>query len=206
MRTFTLTRFLYTAIALFMAFMTMAQSKEGDYVVSPTKPYGAYGALSYAVQPLQDDGLEYIPTISGGFVIDKKWLLGVAFTSVNSVIKYSYLGSNGPISGLESGYMLGYLDIAYTPLFSSKAHPIIQLQMGGGDAWLKNSEGNDFTRCNIIALHPKVGLQLSATGWFRIDFMVGYQALFGLNEYFGDNPFNGPVAGINLRFGRFPND
>jgi hypothetical protein len=184
----------------------LVKAQEGDYVVSPTKPYGAYGALSYSVQPLQDGGLEYIPAVSGGFVIDKKWFLGVAFTSVNSVIKYVYQGNNGPISGLESGYMLGNLDFAYTPLAASKAHPIFQLEVGGGDAWIKNAEGKDFTRCNVIALHPKVGLQLSATHWFRMDFMVGYQALFGLNEYFGDKPYNGPVAGINLRFGKFVKD
>lgn len=181
-------------------------AQEGDYVVSPAKPFGWYGAISYAVQPKPDDGLDFLPTLSAGLIIDKKWMVGIAITQVNSEVRYTYQGINGPMPGLESGYSLAALDVAYVLLPQNKAHPIFQLQIGGGEAWMKNSAGKDFTRNNVVSIHPKIGLQVEAATWFRMDFMVGYQALFGLNEYFGENPFNGPVAGINLRFGKFVKD
>jgi hypothetical protein len=191
-------------LAIFCSFTLLGQVE--DYVSTPTKPFGWYGAISYAVQPMPDDGLDFLPTLSGGLIIDKKWMVGIAITQVNSELRYTYQGNNGPLPGLESGYSLAALDVAYVLLPENKAHPIFQMQIGGGEAWMKNSAGNDFTRSNVVALHPKIGLQLEAATWFRMDFMVGYQALFGLNDYFSENPYNGPVAGINLRFGKFVKD
>ena len=196
-------------LPLLMAFFLCSNAlfaQEGEYVTTPTKPFGWYGAMSYAVQPMPEDGLDFLPTLSGGLIIDRKWMIGIAITQVNSSLKYVYQGSNGPVAGLESGYSLGALDVAYVLLPENKAHPIFEVQIGGGEAWMTNAEGDDFTRNNIVSIHPKIGLQVEAATWFRMDFMVGYQALFGLNEYFGDEPFNGPVAGINLRFGKFVKD
>jgi hypothetical protein len=197
-------------IALFfisvLFFSQAALAQEEVYVVPPTKPFGFYGAIAYAVQPLPNDGLEYLPGLSAGLVIDKNWMVGISVSPVNSFLKYEYFGNSGQLNYLNSGYTLGMLDIAYTLLPDHKAHPIFQLQFGGGEAWMKSADGKEFTTCNVLAVHPKMGVQFNAVQWLRIDAVVGYQLMYGLNDFFGKDPFNGPVAGLNLRFGKFLND
>ena len=189
-------KLLFTALLSIMGLTAFAQH---ETLFGRARVVGGFGG------PLIEWGLSNDLNTSvgggGGVVIDNFFLGGYGLGSID----YENLFDNGDVDQLDIGHGGFWLG------FNVPSHKLIhfygstRIGWGAIDVRFDDPTQSYSDVDKIFVLTPEAGLELNITRWFRASGTVGYRWVDGVsaNSAFGQDEFNGWVAGLTLRFGWF---
>lgn len=103
------------------------------------------------------------------------------------------------VEDFEDTFKLDYSNfILYiTPRSSKVIHPLLGIQLGGGDLEFDNLDTD-----RVFVVQPSVGLEVNVFQWFRAGVEGGYRHVTGIDTPgLETNDVSSPFAQINLKFG-----
>jgi hypothetical protein len=214
------TKFFY--VFLFLLISTgIARSQEHEYAISTVlgskgiPSSGGYGAISNKFTSINGQHANLVE-VYGGWYINHKFLLGVAFAGVTNDIPVPERFSALPGTSMSYEYGQAGLMTEYVLASHKAVHLAFQLFSGAGftvqylrHSGEQNYPGNDhFNQTHhenwFFVAEPGIKLEVNVLPWIRFSPGVSYRAAFHSKaDGLSDNALTGASYNLTLKFGKF---
>lgn len=178
------------------------------------KTNGGYGAISNKFTAINGDYAN-ITEVYGGWLVNRKFMLGVAFAGSTNDIRVPLQYSTQPIYPMTYQYAHTGLMMEYILWPRKAVHFTYQLFTGAGftaqyQRHRLGNQYNDFTRDDIydrnyfFVIEPGVQLEMNLFRWMRLSPGVSWRKAYGSNGLgVSDDGLTDVSYNISLKFGKF---
>ena len=207
------TRIVLTNLLLAIIPFTAA-AQEVQSIFAPGKDTGGYGAISNKFTYIGGE-FANICEVYGGVLINRRWMVGLAFAGTTNDIRVPLEYSVDPINPMTYQYGQGGLKIERVFNSNRPIHFVINMFTGVGfsaqynrNEWYDYNYNNPSTSLHdenwFYVLEPGAQLEMNLFRWMRLSPGISYRQTYGSDGLgLSDGNLSDWTYNITLKFGGF---
>jgi len=207
-------RSIFLLVALLLSVFTFAQDEAYESLLSGDVRVSGFGGPMMKWSTV-NDGFTFEMGGGGGLILQNALIVGGYGAGSTSGIKYRF--EDGLGIEREYNFIYGYGGIWLGYMFKTKniVHPTFNLGLAWGEAGFSTYKQSNpqyfYQSSSIFIVDPQIGLELNIVRWMRIEGLIGYRYVSGLDletaingeRLIESDGMNGLTFGLNIKFGGF---
>ena len=179
-------KFLFTILILIISTASFfAQGFESGAFVSPVFKYTRF---------INQEAL--VIGGKGGWIINKKFVLGAGYYVLTSDVKTSYHDAQNH-QDVMMNFNYGGLEFEYLFLYDSKFNISLDMLLGGGgESFYIQNNSKNYGTANLLKWEPQLSMEIELYTWLHADAGISYRMISSNYEIY--NVSRNDLQGINV--------